>query len=328
MKIYFSFLIFLAFLGSNLWTNDRDNSRKNLGNINNYLFKSSVNKNSIFIADPIEFTLTLELPKGFAAEEQLNGLPLLQDHIGPFTILESRALEETIAENSNKGSVIFKNVYLLTVYDTGTFTLPALTISFPNLGGKPLETSSIDIKVTPLVQDLEKEQKAFKANRQNSLKLFELGTSPLYLYYFLASLFLVGAALTLIFLYKKKIEKSYSFLLKKEMKKFTKKYPLPLNRSNVKKYYYQFSYLVKFFLSQRFDDKKILGLTSKETIIFLNQKAFQGMDFYENFFTYADRIKFSFSGFKPEKDKYFQTKFKSMLKANFKAENKAEKKTK
>ncbi len=296
-------IIFFCFIWLNItWLEANDSS---------VYFQAEVDKKTINIADEIKLTVTLETP----AQEKVI-LPILVDTLGDFTIIDLELVDDEIKGNKK----IQKNIYTLTIYQTGEFSLPSLIIQFSKKEKVfTYETSPILITVASLIDN---------TNELNiNEHLFDIDGQIAIWFYLLMVVILFFIVALIFFFYRKSRQKKpfYDFFFKEASKLFEEN-SLPLDSHKVKSFYFQFYTLVKSFISKKYQDKKLLGFTSKQTLFALYKKKNQDLNFYEDFLNYADKVKFSDFKNNQKKDKYFREFFENILQQEkIENENKAKK---
>lgn len=87
--------------------------------------KATLDTNTILIGDQIHYTIEIEQPKGVVI-----AMPLIKDSLaGKIEVLEISAIDSSKAGNDQ---VRIKQSYLITSFDSGSYTIPSLPFAFKN----------------------------------------------------------------------------------------------------------------------------------------------------------------------------------------------------
>ena len=115
-----------------------------------FTLDQSINKKEITIAEQLELVLEAAGPENMAVE-----FPSYSGSLGDFTLKESRALPARMTGSGNDLRVLHRITYILEPYLPGTYTIPAMTVTYSNkesgAAASKLVTGEIQIPVRSLL---------------------------------------------------------------------------------------------------------------------------------------------------------------------------------
>jgi hypothetical protein len=262
---------------------------------------SAVDTSVITIGDRIIYTVDINYQAGMRVEKPGAGVNLGQFEIKDYTIAEP------VTES---GRTYLKYEYIISVFDTGSFTIPAFPVAyFPEDSAGPyeiIEASAIDIYVESVLQPGEAELKDIKP-------VIDL---PVDLVFWISAILIIMLVGVLLFfgyrLYKQRKEKGY--LLKPPAP------PRPAHEvamealevlfakdlialGNLKEFYIEISEIIRRYIENRYF-VPALEETSGETLAELNDQNLE-KDAYQilkSFLHTSDLVKFA--RYRPSDDEH------------------------
>lgn len=115
-----------------------------------YILRQRLNKKEISIADQLTLVLATEVPEETAVE-----FPAFSASLGDFTLKESRTLPPRMVGPAEQARVLHQAVYILEPYLSGTYTIPAMTVTYRDKSDESqatlLATEKVEIPVRSLL---------------------------------------------------------------------------------------------------------------------------------------------------------------------------------
>lgn len=212
---------------------------------------ASLDTNAIRIGEQITFTYKAEYPAGTVAE-----FPLLRDSLGGNIEIVAFLGGDTVTKDNITHNT-FK--YSVTSFDSGTFTLPALPVTFikPGTPDTTLFTDSLSLKVFTVAVDTTKAIRDIKP-----IMLAPITFAEILPYLTIAFFILLAIALLVYYLWRRKQNKPFFPVIRKPvlppwetaMKKFDEIERNKLwQNGKVKEYYSEISDTLRIYIENQFN---------------------------------------------------------------------------
>ncbi len=204
-----------------------------------------VNRNSVGIGDKIKYTITVKIKKGIDIE-----FPEFGENLAEFSIKDFGS-----STGGFLGRKTLTQWYVLDTYETGSFTIPSVTVKYKVKEGKnwkEVQSEEIGIEVKSVLNEKDTETSELQ-DIKGPLSYQELT----YLYIILAIVTVIIISVVIFFLKKKKVPKhimppprpaheiAYEALRKLRNEDY-------LNTGEIRKYYFELSDIVRHYLENRF----------------------------------------------------------------------------
>ncbi len=249
--------------------------------------QASINKTTAGIGDKIEYTITVNAPNDYEVE-----LPSFGENLADFLV------KDFTSDESGLFSKTYSQTYMLDIYETGTFTIPAALVKYRENSAPEWEeliTQSLPVTVQSLLKESEQQSGIRSIKGPYSM------TNFMYLYITLAVLALLAIAAALyVFLKKKKASKEITItpppahetalLALKQL--MDKDY---IQKGDIQGYYVELSNIVRHYLEDRFS-MQAPEMTTDEFLVLLrntNKLNADQKDLLRQFLSHCDMVKFA-----------------------------------
>ncbi len=248
---------------------------------------AEVDRTSVSIGDKITYTINVKAPKDYEVQ-----LPSIGENLADFTV------KDFSSDKSGFFSHTYTESYVLDIYETGTFTIPAAAIKYKSKDSPEWQetvTEEISITVQSLLNDTE--NTAAIRNIRGPYSMMNLT----YVYIALAIILVIVIAIALFMYFKKKkgpVElivpppPAHDTALKALKDLLGKDY---IKTGQVREYYFELSNIVRHYLEDRFD-MKAPEMTTEEFLIHLkntHKLTSEHKGLLREFLSQCDMVKFA-----------------------------------
>ena len=289
MKSVYSIIVFLLLLSSVVCAEVPD---KNLMPLT---VKVEVNKNPVSIGDRIKYIIEVKSPREIEVK-----FPSFAENLADFTIRDFGS-----SEGGFWGSRTLTQWYILDTFETGTFTIPGITIQFRDKKiNKWKETVSEEITIEVKSLLSETAENAEIRDIEPPLNL----SNPAYLYILAALIAVIIIAIIIIMVLKKKkapkntvipLPPAHETAFEALSDLMNKDY---LKTGKIREYYFELSDIVRHYLENRFQ-LKAPEMTTDEFLSNLKSTKVMRSEhksLLRDFLSHCDMVKFA--RYKPEED--------------------------
>lgn len=248
---------------------------------------AGVDRTSVSIGDKITYTIKVRAPKDYEIR-----MPSFGENLADF------AVKDFSSDESGFFSRTYTQSYILDIYETGTFTIPAVVIKYKGKESPEWrETAAEEISITVQSMLDETGRTAEIRGIRGPCPI----RNPTYIYIALAALAIVAAALALFMFLKKKKESekiiappppAHETALRALKDLLGKDY---INTGRVREYYFELSNIVRHYLEDRFN-MKAPEMTTEEFLIHLKKTDKLTSDqkgLLREFLSHCDMVKFA-----------------------------------
>ncbi|MFC1504635.1 hypothetical protein ACFL6D_04390 [Spirochaetota bacterium] len=245
---------------------------------------SRVDRSVIYIGDEIKYTIIIKFSEDMRIEKPGPGANLGSFEIKDYHLAPLR---------EERGVIIEEMAYTIIIFETGEFTIPPLVIR-GKIAEKWQEIRTDTIKI--YVKEITKEQALtndiIDIKEQEEIEI-EVTKTFLVLVIIIGILLITGVVLLLLYRYRQKQKEEeipyYDEALYTVKELLKKRYFID---KKYREFYYELSHILKKYLERRYSILCTVLLTS-EIIREFEERGIEYMDFYRDFFKYADLVKFA-----------------------------------
>lgn len=279
--VFFVVLVVLAYWNAPVTADETDR------NTSPVTATAEADRTTVSIGDKIRYTITVDAPKEYDVR-----FPDFGDNLADFSIKDFGSSESGILSRTRS------QWYVLDTYETGTFTIPQVTVQYREKGSEEwhdIVVDEIKVEVRSLLGDADNRAVIRDIRGPRAL------TGPLYLYIVLAVI-IVAAVAALVILYIKKRKKADEMIppprpaheIAYEALTALKNRDLT-GSGKVKEYYFELSDIVRRYLENRFS-LKAPEMTTEEFLSHLRETDQLRPDhkgFLREFLSSCDLVKFA-----------------------------------
>jgi len=248
---------------------------------------AEVNRTSVSIGDRITYTIRAEAPKDF---EVL--LPSFGENLADFSV------KDFSSDESGFFSRTYTQSYVLDIYETGTFTIPASVVKYKDSNSAEwteAATQEIAVTVQSLLSETEEPVGIRDIKGPHSISNLK------YIYILLAVIFVIAVAVAIFMFLKKRKQASaaveppppaHETALKALKELMDKEY---IKTGKIQEHYFELSNIVRHYLENRFL-LKAPEMTTEEFLIHLKQTEKlnpEQKSLLREFLSHCDMVKFA-----------------------------------
>ncbi len=264
-----------------------------------FSIKAEVDQSLITIGDPITYSVTIQFDKSLRVKKPGPGFGL-----GEFEIRDYKLDVSTVEAN---GLVTEKVHYVLSIYETGTFFIPAAQAA-ALIGGKEVEIRSDLIKIE--VQPSETNANAML--RDIKEEVLPKGYTPLRYYLYMVIPFLLAGLVWLVYWLIQKRRARLKSLIPDYIEAGLALKKLNEDKLDEREFYYGLSNIVRRYW-ERSLKVPCLTLATVQILERFKELDYPHLSFATEFLRYSDRVKFAKHQPEKEKTSTFLGKFENML---------------